>query len=352
MDYHAVLEVDDGNQVEAAHRQSFMKILAYEHVTGGAMLDEPQMAALAPEGEAMLRALLNDLTSIPDVKVAAMRDARLGVHLPATVHSVGRSSDFWPAFRRAVRDADAVWPIAPERDGVLLRITHEILQAGPVLLGCRPEAVEVAASKRATADALAHAGIAAIPAYVDEQSIPQECGEIVVKPDDGAGCQDTLLFRGRSQLQAWLRNHGATGLVFQPYVRGDARSLSLLCCEGRARLLACNRQRVALENGAFRFDGVSVNAVADAGGRYARLASDIARALPGLWGYCGVDFIETDSGPIVLEVNPRLTTSYAGLHRATGVNPAQLVLELPGSLDAAGATHRTRVVEVEPAHAG
>jgi len=175
----------------------------------------------------------------------------------------------------------------------------------------------------------------------------------VVKPDDGAGCQDTLLFRSRSQLLAWLPNHARPGLVFQPYVRGDARSLSLLCCEGRARVLACNRQKVRVAGDAFEFSGVSVGAVMDEGGRYAALADAIARALPGLWGYCGVDFIETDTGPMVLEVNPRLTTSYAGLRRAIGMNPAQLVLELPGSLEAVeGTRHRTRAVEVEVAHGG
>jgi tyramine---L-glutamate ligase len=330
-----------------------MKILAYEHITGGGMLGDAQMSALAPEGEAMLRALLDDLTAIRGVEVAIMRDARLGADLPATLYSVCSASDFWPAIRRAVRDADAVWPIAPEQGGMLLRITDEILQAARVLLGCRPDAVKIATSKRATADVLSRAGIAAIPTYFDERSIPPEIGEMVVKPDDGAGCQDTLLFRSRRQLQAWLRNHARAGFVFQPYVHGDARSLSLLCCDGRARLLACNRQQVELEHGVFRFDGVSVNAVADGGGRYAMLASEIARALPGLWGYCGVDFIETDSGPVVIEVNPRLTTSYAGLRRATGINPAQLVLELPVSLEAvAGAMHRTRAVEVEVARAG
>ncbi|HKB81618.1 MAG TPA: ATP-grasp domain-containing protein [Burkholderiales bacterium] len=330
-----------------------MKILAYEHITGGGMLGDAQMAALAPEGEAMLRALMDDLTAIPGVEVAAMRDARLGADLPATLHPVSRSSDFWPALRRALRDADAVWPIAPERDGVLLRITEEILRAGRVLLGCRPDAVEIAASKRATADVLAHAGIAVISAHIDEKSIPREFGEIVVKPDDGAGCQDTLLFRSRLQLRAWLRNHGGNRLVFQPYIRGDARSLSLLCCDGRARLLACNRQKVRVAGDALEFSGVSVNAVTDEDGRYGALARAIARALPGLWGYCGVDFIETDTGPIVIEVNPRLTTSYSGLHRATGINPAQLVLELPDSLEAGGETrHPTRAVEVEIAHAG
>lgn len=330
-----------------------MKILAYEHITGGGMLGDAQMSALAPEGDAMLRALVDDLTAIPGVEVAALRDARLSADLPATLHQVGRASDFWPAFRRAMRDADAVWPIAPEQDGMLLRITGEILQAGRVLLGCRPDAVKIATTKSATAEVLARAGVATIPAYPDERSIPPEFGEIVVKPDDGAGCQDTLLFRSRSQLLAWLPNHARPGLVFQPYVRGDARSLSLLCCEGRARVLACNRQKVRVAGDAFEFSGVSVGAVMDEGGRYAALADAIARALPGLWGYCGVDFIETDTGPMVLEVNPRLTTSYAGLRRAIGMNPAQLVLELPGSLEAvAGTRHRTRAVEVEVAHGG
>jgi len=97
-------------------------------------------------------------------------------------------------------------------------------------------------------------------------------------------------------------------------------------------MLACNLQHVEIQEGAFRFNGVSVNAAC--AHPYSTLASAIARAMPGLWGLCGVDFIETDAGPVVIEVNPRLTTSYAGLHRALGLNPARLVLELPASLEA------------------
>ncbi|MBK1722946.1 hypothetical protein [Thiocystis violacea] len=36
----------------------------------------------------------------------------------------------------------------------------------------------------------------------------------------------------------------------------------------------------------------------------------------------------TSDVPRVLEVNPRLTTSYAGLAEALGINPAELVLGL------------------------
>jgi predicted ATP-grasp superfamily ATP-dependent carboligase len=329
-----------------------MRIFVYEHITGGGMLDDPRVAALAPEGELMLRALVDDLTAIPGVEVTIMRDSRLAGDLPASIHAVRAVEEFWPAFRRAAGEADAVWPIAPEQDGILARITLEVISGDRMLLGCRPDAVDIATSKRATAEVLGRAGIPVIPIYTEENGVPPEVNEIVVKPDDGAGCQDTRLFQDRTELRAWLQGRPDPKRILQPFVRGEARSLSMLCCDGRARLLACNRQKVGIVDGTFRFDGVSVNAIPDRDGRYAELASRVARTLPGLWGYCGVDFIETAGSPVVVEVNPRLTTSYAGLRRAIGLNPAKLVLGLPGSLESSNDPVReSRSIEVELAHA-
>jgi predicted ATP-grasp superfamily ATP-dependent carboligase len=59
------------------------------------------------------------------------------------------------------------------------------------------------------------------------------------------------------------------------------------------------------------------------------LTKEIAEALPGLWGYVGIDFIENhELGPLVLEINPRLTSSYAGIRQATGINVAEQILRL------------------------
>jgi len=329
-----------------------MRIFVYEHITGGGMLNNPKVAALAPEGEMMLRALVDDLTAIPGVEVTALRDPRLTGDMPATIHAVRTSEEFWPVFRRAAGQADAVWPIAPEQDGILAGITREVIRCNRTLLGCRPDAVEIAASKRAAAETLGRAGVPVIPVYAEENGVPPEVKEIVVKPDDGAGCQDTRLFQDRDELRNWLQAHPDPKWIFQPFVRGDSGSLSMLCCNGRARLLACNRQKVLITGGAFRFDGVSVNAIPDSNGRYTELASRLAYALPGLWGYCGVDFIESFHGPVVVEVNPRLTTSYAGLHRAIGLNPAELVLCLPGSLESSNDPKRgSRTIDVELIHA-
>jgi predicted ATP-grasp superfamily ATP-dependent carboligase len=53
----------------------------------------------------------------------------------------------------------------------------------------------------------------------------------------------------------------------------------------------------------------------------------VASAIPGLAGIFGIDLIFAKGGPCIVEVNPRLTTSYVGLRRALNVNPAVLVLE-------------------------
>jgi predicted ATP-grasp superfamily ATP-dependent carboligase len=58
------------------------------------------------------------------------------------------------------------------------------------------------------------------------------------------------------------------------------------------------------------------------------LAQKIAQAMPDLAGYVGVDLIVHQGEYFVLEVNPRLTTSYIALHQACGCNPAQMLLDL------------------------
>ncbi len=68
-----------------------------------------------------------------------------------------------------------------------------------------------------------------------------------------------------------------------------------------------------------------------------------------MWGYVGVDIILTERGPVVLEVNPRLTAAYAGLHASIGCNPAGLVIDLlrsPAAMPAPATRRRAVSVDV------
>ncbi|MGH8728151.1 MAG: ATP-grasp domain-containing protein [Burkholderiales bacterium] len=291
-----------------------MNIFIYEHITGGGMAGFPLPRSLAYEGEAMLRALACDLSRTSGVVLITSRDARL---TPLAFPSV-------LDFERCMREAESVWPIAPETGGALEKISRDTLARGKTLLGSEPETVRICASKLETFSLLDKTGIAAVPTFRAEDSLPLSESGWIVKPDDGAGCLDTQFCHSREDA---VRLAQETGRILQPFVQGEACSLSLLCREGKARLLSCNRQRIELNDGALKFLGCEPASFDDTGGVLSNLASRIADTLPGLWGYCGVDFVQIETGPVVVEVNPRLTTSYVGLSAQLGVNVAALVLE-------------------------
>jgi predicted ATP-grasp superfamily ATP-dependent carboligase len=310
-----------------------MRVFVYEHVTGGGLLlADDHLASLAPEGDMMIRALLHDLAWIPGVELVALRDPRLEPDLPASVLVPQSARDFWPTFERALQMSDAVWPIAPEQDGWLERITQAVVHSGCALFNSRARAVQLTASKFATSRALTAAGVPVVATYACAEQVPRETAAVVVKPDDGAGCVETYVVRDRTQLGRWNVEHTGRTWAYEPLIAGEPRSLCMLCSEGTARLLSCNRQQIVEEGGKLGFAGVTVNALSDANGTYARLAQSVAAAIPELWGHVGIDVVETTNGPVVIEINPRMTTACVGLRAALGINLGSLVLGLPDSL--------------------
>lgn len=305
-----------------------MQILVYEHITGGGLAGRPLPASLVREGGMMRRALLDDLQAL-GMAPSTLNDARLPPPEGVTVWPVADPHGWGMAWREALGRVDAVWPIAPESGGVLEELGRAVLDAGRLLLGSRPEAVALAASKRATSERLAAAGLPTLPCRPAHRE-PPEPPPWVVKPDDGAGCEDTRLLADLAAWRRWRDTVDPARFVLQPYWPGEAASLSLLCRDGAVELLACNRQRIRLHGGAFHLDGCEPNALSDRSVAWAAPARDIAAAIPGLWGYVGVDLLYRGAAFRVLEVNPRLTLSYCGLGRASGINPAAQVLGMVG----------------------
>ncbi len=70
-----------------------------------------------------------------------------------------------------------------------------------------------------------------------------------------------------------------------------------------------------------------------------------------MWGYAGIDLIETAEQILVLEINPRLTTSFAGIDAALGVNVAEMVLQLlQGEPDINPLRNQAITINVQDAH--
>ncbi len=296
------------------------------------MAQEPLAPGLLREGAAMLAAVLDGLAALPGVEILALRDARLAIPGewlgPVEWICLDPGIDAAQRYRELLQHCDAAWPIAPETGGILERLCHMAEAAGKPLLTSPAAAVRIAASKLRAAQRLAAGGVPVAQTVALDSGLPLPAFPRVIKPDDGVGCEGARIVATSEDWRALPPGLATAGYVAQPLLEGEALSLSALFAQGQARLLSVNRQRIVRRDGAFALRGCEVNAAVGAWVDWEGLAQHVAAAMPELWGYAGIDLILTAQGPRVLEINPRLTTSYAGLKASTGLNYAELILDL------------------------
>lgn len=310
------------------------KVLVYEYISAGgdaAAAARPEMLAM---GRAMRDPVAGDLARIAGVEVTcvcATGDTAAAPRAPSLTWRVPpRGHDAVAFVAEEAQRHDAVWVIAPETGGVLAALCGAVDASR--WIGCDAAALQVAGSKRGTARHLAQAGIATTRAWSADAPLQADASAWVVKPDDGAGAIDTHVYDDfRAAESAFLARLAAQEQVtFEEWVEGDALSLSLLCTRGHAELLSVNWQHVNVTHGRLAYGGVTVGAIAlDSlvGRACSELAQRVVRALPGLAGFVGIDVVwHRERGPVVVEINPRVTCAYAGLAARLDTNLAARVL--------------------------
>lgn len=313
------------------------RVFVYEYLSGGGRLDDdPQAAAeLMPMGVAMRDAMVLDMLCAPDCAVTVATCDAAGTNPPGASCASARPGETPTDFvARQARQHDAVWLVAPETGGLLRRLAAAVEPAR--WLGCTPAAIAVASSKRATVEQLHAQGVATPLAWRDDPSVRRW----VVKPDDGTGAIDSRVHLEHGAAARDLASRPAGSAWLEPWVEGEALSVSMLCRDGGADLLSVNRQHIVVDGaGALHFRGVDVNVIpADDTRRpaLAALAAQVAQALPGLHGFVGLDVVwHTQRGPVLIEINPRVTSAYVGLSASLGRNIAAELLAGRG----AGAGH-------------
>lgn len=311
-----------------------MNILILEYITGGGLIRESIPQSLAQEGGMMLRTLLVDLGKIDGVRLTVLRDSRLESlsvdkrNGNLELLSVNPEDEFDNVWKSAIQKVDAVWPIAPETGGVLEKLCGDVDDAGKILLNSPAKVVSLTAAKLQTLEHLTRLGIDIVPAIPLLAFSDQFYEPWVVKPNDGTGCEGVRVVRNWRELKRLQALPSAKEVIIQPFIEGVAMSLSVLFKQRNALLLCCNQQVLVIRDDLFFLSGCRVNSLPEKRELFAALACDIAEAIPDLFGYVGVDFILENGSPRVLEINPRLTTSYTGISHALNQNVAAMVLNL------------------------
>ncbi len=309
------------------------RVFVYEYLSGGGFIpsaanpsvhDEAAAAELLPLGLKMRDAMAADLLRLSDCQVTLASSARVVAMAPDGAIEA-RPLDGEDAFDFVARQAalhDACWVVAPETGGLLAGMAGLV---GPQRwLGCTADAITLCSGKRATLLHLASQGVNTPLSFERGAGVQRW----VVKPDDGAGCVAARVHSSYAAAtdDSFVRTRdGESPMAIEPWVEGEALSASLLCGQGTTELLSINRQRIGISNtGELSFDGVDLAAVSpgsDQGRAIARLASQVGQAIPGLCGFAGIDLVwHAQRGPVLIEVNPRVTVAYAGLSAALGRN--------------------------------
>ena len=338
-----------------------LKLLVYEHVSGGGFAGEAIPPSVLCEGFGMLRTLTADFKAAGH-SVTTTLDSRIAKLNPPVeadcVMPVFSSQEAQANLKKMAEQADAAYVIAPETDDVLRRLVEIVEQTRTVSLNCSARAIKTVSDKAVFYECLRNLGLPLPKTLMF--SVTDNLNKIkaalrgslefplIFKPSDGVSCCGLSVARNENQMAAAVgkikRETASKRFLVQELINGAAASVSLLSTGNHVAPVSLNQQDVTLKTpealssysgGAVPFEH-SLKAEAFA------VAERIAKAFPDLRGYIGVDFVLTESEAVPIEVNPRLTTSYVGLRRTVSFNPAQAILnavlnrELPTSSQSRG----------------
>ncbi len=312
-----------------------MKIVVYEHFTSGALQGEALPVELAREGDAMLRSIVEDMLANTAFQPIILRDNRLADLPGAQNLPIANNPQYQQIWQQCLSNETLFLLIAPETDGVLQQLAEAVLKAGKTLLGSSPEAIDLCSDKLRCSEFLQQHGLPTVETQRAEDWLNQPLftGPIVCKPTDGAGCVETYYFAEAHHAAVYLQKlpeNKRRQQIVQPFCRGQAMSLSLFI-DRSVQILSLNQQLINIDQ-QFSYQGSRIGVPFPAMFSHAQaqiLVDQLRLAMPDLSGFVGVDILIDQQQARIIDINPRLTSSFNQLPQ-TGLSPASLLYQSPG----------------------
>lgn len=317
-----------------------MKIFVCEFITAGGLYRDNLPPRLVKEACLMRDALLNDLAELntlnnQPIEIIQTYDQRLPPPILGNAVAIALHDDVWQVWNTCIESSDAVWLVAPESDGILLKLAKRVEALGKPMIGSKQQAIALTSDKYQTYRALKQAGIVTVETYLfsDLPNMHVCDTGYVVKRTDGVSCEDSFYFKTYHEMLVCMQQSRQQTHIVQHYIEGMPASMSCIFYQDSsgktsAKILSINQQHIALDSGTFSYSGSTLNVMPELERDMQFIAQQVAGAIDGLLGYIGLDVIVSNKGVMLLEINPRLTTSYVGLRQALGINPAALIMDM------------------------
>lgn len=294
----------------------------------------------------MLRGIIADFKAAGH-SVTTVLDSRLAtLNPPVEADSVVSTSSFQEAkkiIQELSESIDAAYVVAPESDQILQSLVASIEHAGVSSLNCRSDAIELLSDKVAVFERAKELGLSAPETIlVNDNDKPKEIKRIIrsslgfpliVKPIDGVGCAGLSVVNNEQQVAAAVAKaigkSASRHFVIQELICGIAVSVSILSTGNDVLPVSLNGQDVALmrPEATSTYNGGQVPFDSTLQREAFAAAETLVTSFQGLRGYVGVDLVLTGNEAVIIEVNPRLTTSYVAMRKTLGYNFAQVIID-------------------------
>ena len=322
-----------------------MKIIVYEHVSGGGYCENPIPPSFLAEGFAMIRSITADFKAAGHI-VTVLLDARLSALNPPInadfIVPILYANEPKQFLSNIAKVNDAVYIIAPETGKELPSMVKLIEETGKVALNCKSEAIAKVTDKAFLCMELEKNGFSvpktlALKKDADMNQIKHSIFReltypLIFKPSDGVGANGLSIIEDEKQIEKALSKinleSAKDDFIVQEFIKGEPASVSVLSTGKKALGISLNRQNVKVSgpDQSSSYEGGIVPFEHPLKDSALALAEKVVESFPGLRGYVGVDIVLAGDRAFVLDVNPRLTTSYVGLRKVANFNIAEALI--------------------------
>ncbi|QDV58175.1 ATP-grasp domain-containing protein [Rosistilla oblonga] len=318
-----------------------MQVFIGEYTIGGGLASTPLASlpqGLLAEGTAMHHAICEDTNRC--ARVVTTIDSRLPHRMDPAIKTipVDASDELIPQWLAASADCDAAILIAPEFDRLLYKLVAAFRGFGRNVIAPNANFIDATTDKLQLSQRLLSANVPH-PISFGPRQAPQESSatEWILKPNDGCGSLEVQRFGSFTQADNQRRRRTGEWII-QAYHPGQAVSIAAIVTAGGIHWLPACLQKMepphfsyhggqsplpdALADRAERLAAAAFDAVFDRSSRSNDSSSQV--------GYVGVDLILANDprDDVVIEINPRLTTSYVGVRHLMKSNLAATMLGL------------------------
>ena len=300
------------------------KIFICEYVTGGGYINKKIPKKLFLQAKSIVKSLLIDFNKIPNLKIIYTWDYRFKkLKKIKNVECLNIKKNYLKEWSIIIKKVDLFFPIAPETEGKLIELI-KLNKFKKNIISNKLNAIRVAGSKDETYKFFQKNNIPTLQTFNKKEINFKIYKKWLVKPDDGAGCEENYIFSNKKDLLNFLNSN--RNFVVQPLIKGTSYSANIISIKNKNLILNFNKQKIIYNNKKIIFNGTKFVKKVPLEDKIKKNINIISRKLPGLNSFFGIDFIILKKKIFFVDINPRITTSYKNISKNLKINVAKKIL--------------------------